>query len=136
MTVQHHESNNFYQQRDYKILPSYVETEEQAMAHWHLVPVMQLINSVICTPASGDVAEPDIEGKLVMAGYAVPTGDDGPVTRVEISLDSGKTWEETEIVQETPTRWSWALWRVKVGMSRMENANGTEGAWDTMGMER
>ena len=121
VTVQHHESNNFYQQRDYKILPSYVETKEQAMAHWHLVPAMQLmpINSVICTPASGDVAEPDIEGKLVVAGYAVPAGDDGPITRVEISLDRGKTWEETEIVQETPTRWSWALWRIKVDLRRL-----------------
>lgn len=128
ITIQRNESNNYYQQQDYKILPPHVETKEQAMENWHLVPAMQLmpINSVICTPETGDEIQPDAEGKVVVAGYAVPAGDDGPVTKVEISLDRGKTWEETDIVQEPPTRWSWALWGTKVDVRRLLPAEGGE----------
>lgn len=141
VTVQRDESNNYYQQQDYKILPPHVETKAQAMENWHLVPAMQLmpINSVICTPESGDTIEPDAEGKVIVAGYAVPAGDDGPVTKVEISLDKGETWEEANIVQETPTRWSWALWMTKVDVRRLLPSDGESSkriwsrAWDRGG---
>ncbi|KAF8420309.1 Mo-co oxidoreductase dimerization domain-containing protein, partial [Terfezia claveryi] len=84
------------------------------------------INSVICTPETGDEIQADAEGKIVVAGYALPAGDDGPVTKVEISLDRGETWEETDIVQETPTRWSWALWGTKVDVRRLMPTEGGE----------
>ena len=121
VTVQRCESNNYYQKQDYKILPPHVETAEQAMANWHLYPAMQLmpINSVIAIPASSSVIVPDFEGKVTVAGYAVPHGDDGPVSKVEISLNRGKTWEETEIVLENPTRWSWAIWRTRIDVKRL-----------------
>ncbi|KAF8469109.1 Oxidoreductase, molybdopterin-binding domain-containing protein [Kalaharituber pfeilii] len=121
VTVQRNESNNFYMQQDYKILPPHVETKEQAMENWHLVPPMQLmpINSVIAIPASGETIIPDADGKITVAGYAVPQGDDGPVIKVEISLDRGETWEEAEIVLEQPTKWSWAIWKTRIDFCRL-----------------
>src|SRR5690606_15964912 len=120
-TVRPQESNNYYMQQDYKILPDHVRTKADAMRNWHLVPPMQLmpINSIVGVPQSGETIVPDAHGKVLVAGYAVPQGGDGPVTKVEVSLDRGKSWEETAIVQETPTQWSWALWSIKVDASRL-----------------
>ncbi|KAI5799248.1 Oxidoreductase, molybdopterin-binding domain-containing protein [Peziza echinospora] len=129
ITVQRNESNNFYMQQDYKILPPHVTTKEQAMANWHLVPPMQLmpVNSVICVPESGDTVFPNKEGKVLVAGYALPQGDDGPVVKVEISLDRGASWEECEIALEAPTRWSWAVWRTYVDVGRLVAEKEEEG---------
>lgn len=127
--MQRQESNNFYMQHDYKILPPHVTTKELAMQHWHLVPPMQLmpINSIIATPSSGSVIMPDPkDGKIEVGGYALPQGDDGPVTKVEISLDRGTSWEEAEIVLEKPTRWSWAIWKARVDITRLIDDSGAE----------
>ena len=130
VTVQRHESNNYYMQQDYKILPPQVTTKEQAMAHWHLVPPLQFmpVNSVVATPASGSVVIPDKDGMVEVSGYALPQGDDGPVVKVELSLDMGQSWEEVEIVLGTPTRWSWALWRTRVSVERLRGGVGGEGS--------
>lgn len=59
-----------------------------------------------------------------MKGYALPHGDTGPVTRVEVSTDDGKTWEETKVLREDEghSKWAWALWNaaVKLGKGKDE----------------
>lgn len=109
ITVQDHESSNKYQQRDYKILPPDVQTKEQAEEVWHQIAAFQEIpiNSVITSPQEGDVVK---KGQsLVISGYALPQGDDGPIVKVEVSVDEGKIWKEAKI-PEKGSKWSWVLW--------------------------
>jgi sulfite oxidase len=127
ITVQAEESKNYYMQMDYKILPPFVETKQQAMEWWPRVPPIQglPINSVIAYPEPNSTVQLTAEGGFDVGGYALPQGDDGPVVKVEVSTDSGQSWDEAEIVApqnrewDTPEgkekyRWAWALWKYTV----------------------
>ncbi|KAF3935263.1 hypothetical protein ABW19_dt0203707 [Dactylella cylindrospora] len=112
ITVQKQESSNVYQQRDYKILPPEVNSREMAEGWWHRLPSLleMPVNSVIVSPESGaEISDPAVKA-LVISGYALPQGSEGPVVKVEVSTDGGKEWREAEIVSEKG-RWSWVLWR-------------------------
>ncbi|KAH8146809.1 uncharacterized protein LAJ45_09183 [Morchella importuna] len=129
ITVQRQESNNFYMQHDYKILPPFIETRAQAKSYWHLVPPLQSmpINSVIAYPARNEVIKLDnlINGELEVAGYALPDGDSGPVVKVEISIDQGKSWKEAKIMYPDAAevaeddgvdkyKWGWSIWKYRM----------------------
>ena len=113
------ESPNYYQNRDYKVLPENVKTADDAEAYWSKVPALQdmPINSVILSPRCGDSLPMNHDGKVVVKGYAVPGGSDGPVTKVEVSVDGQKTWVEAE-TGDQPGKWSWVLWHVHVKMEK------------------
>ncbi|KAF2816672.1 putative sulfite oxidase [Mytilinidion resinicola] len=122
ITVQLCESSNFYQQRDYKILPEEADCVEKAKEWWDKCPsiVDMPVNSVIAVPASESTVKRDENGVVYVKGYALPSGQDGPVTQVEVSADGGKTWVLAELAQaESPEKgvslkWSWTLWQAKV----------------------
>ena len=77
----------------------------------HVMPV----NSTIAIPAEGTSVERDADGCITVAGYATPSGDDGPVTKVEVSGDGGKTWTEAELIKHKEEgKWSWKLWQCKL----------------------
>lgn len=115
ITVQSIESDNYYQKRDYKILPPEATDRETAENYWDVVPAIQdmPINSVIATPQNGDTVKLDNDGMIEIRGYALPQGADGPVLRVEVSGDEGKSWSVAEFIGE-PGKWSWVLWRVRM----------------------
>ncbi|CAK5268584.1 unnamed protein product [Mycena citricolor] len=106
------ESPNFYQQRDYRILPPEVETKAAALPLWHKYPSMTALplNSVIASvkrvpnKASGY----DIHVK----GYAL-AGPNGNVVSVQVSHDNGESWMDASIIYQQG-RWSWTLWEVTV----------------------
>ncbi|KAF9048406.1 Oxidoreductase, molybdopterin-binding domain-containing protein [Panaeolus papilionaceus] len=102
------ESPNFYQQRDYKILPPTVENKVDALPLWSKYPCMTALplNSVV------GVVHPSDENKLFVKGYALP-GPRGNVKRVEISLDDGDTWQDTNITYQEGS-WSWTIWEAEV----------------------
>ncbi|KAI9884990.1 MAG: hypothetical protein M1823_003227 [Watsoniomyces obsoletus] len=121
ITVQQHESRNYYQQHDYKILPSEAVDWEVAERYWHTVPSVQdmPINSVIAIPSSGDVIQVSPDDKTFeVKGYALPQGDQGPVSKVEVSLDDGRHWTNAKITHggfdQGYGKWCSALWRVRV----------------------
>ncbi|KAF1996450.1 sulfite oxidase-like protein [Amniculicola lignicola CBS 123094] len=129
--VQTTESNNYYQQQDYKILPPEADTKEKADKWWGKVPAIQdmPVNSVIGVPKPDSVVKRDENGCVEVRGYALPSGADGPVTKVEVSGDGGETWTEAVLlgweesgkeVQEGDLKWAWCLWRasVKVGAGK------------------
>ncbi|KAJ9640061.1 hypothetical protein H2199_006295 [Coniosporium tulheliwenetii] len=95
------ESANFYQQHDYKILPPEVEDAESAAAWWHRTPALQEmpINSVVGVPPNGSTVKRDTEGMVTVKGYALPSGSNGPVVKVEVSADEGESWVEAEILE-------------------------------------
>lgn len=115
ITVSRRESDNFYQQKDYKILPATVRTHEQADKEgwWAKLPALQSnpINSVI-----GEVQRRE-DGTLEVVGYAVSGAAGGQVKRVEVSANRGKTWEEAEITYQEG-KWSWTLWRATVPVAQ------------------
>ena len=117
ITVQSTESENFYQKRDYKILPPEATNKKEAENYWDLVTAVQdmPINSVIGSPQNGETVKIAADGVIEVRGYALPQGADGPVTKVEVSGDEGKTWTAAEFIGER-SKWSWALWRVRIRM--------------------
>lgn len=116
VTVQAEESQNHYQQRDYKILPRQAVDKKTAERFWATAPAIQdmPVNSVIARPLSGETVQLTTEGKLIVEGYGLPKGDQGPVVRVEVSGNGGKTWIDARIVEGKEEKWGWVLWRAEV----------------------
>lgn len=116
---------NFYQHRDYKVLPPHVESYEDADKDgwWDKVDACEAmcINSVICEPGDGDKLE---AASLTIKGYAI-SGDGQRVNRVEVSLDAGQSWHQAEI-DYTPKSaisypkpreghyWAWCFWSLQL----------------------
>lgn len=123
ITVQATESGNFYQQYDYKVLPPEATDKETAKMHWNVTPAIQdmPINSVVALPQTGETLRNS--SQIVVKGYALPQGDQGPVTRVEVSADDGDTWMDATIVDGARDRgrWSWALWEIQITLEKGEN---------------
>ncbi|THX80121.1 sulfite oxidase-like protein [Aureobasidium pullulans] len=120
ITVQTMESSNFYQQHDYKILPPEAVDTESAEKFWDITPALQTmpVNSAIAVPEPGSRVERSAEGKVMVKGFALPSGDGGAVVKVEVSGDGGKTWTEAEIEHDADeSKWSWRLWRANIEMS-------------------
>ncbi|EEQ89434.1 hypothetical protein RJZ56_001944 [Blastomyces dermatitidis] len=126
ISVGPHESPNFYQQHDYKILPPEATTWEIAESYWPKVPAMQCmpVNSVVAVPGDDETVRRPPSGKLEVKGFAVPHGAEGPVTRVEVSADGGKTWVDAELnhgaesFNKGGSKWAWVLWRAEVPVEK------------------
>ncbi|KAI1620309.1 sulfite oxidase [Exophiala viscosa] len=126
------ESQNHYQQHDYKVLPPEATSPEKAeeLGLWDKTPAMQdnPINSVVAVPGEdGETLVRRDDGKVRIAGYAIPKGKDGPVVRVQVSIDRGGSWYDATIMDggdEHTThpanrgkprgKFSWVLWEVYV----------------------
>ncbi|KAF8650996.1 hypothetical protein AX16_004982 [Volvariella volvacea WC 439] len=100
------ESANFYQARDYKILPPEVETKEAAVSLWSKYPSMTRmpLNSVVAS------VSPLSEQTLLINGYAMP-GSCRNVAAVEVTIDGGATWHSAKITYQEG-KWSWTLWEL------------------------
>lgn len=154
------ESPNFYQQRDYKVLPPdvcflslyldhlqmvtrvsrQVETKESAKPLWSKYPSMTALplNSVVAH------ASRTSDDRLFVKGYAVP-GPSGNVKAVEVSIDEGSSWHPARITYQEG-KWSWTLWetelkcsgRSKKVHSRAIDSEGNvqpkEGVWNLRGV--
>ncbi|EAW14894.1 putative sulfite oxidase [Aspergillus clavatus NRRL 1] len=127
VTVSEHESRNFYQQLDYKVLPPEVVDRASAQRYWDRIPPMfdMPMNSVIGVPEDNDTVSLDSSGIMEVKGYAVPQGAHSPVTRVQVSMDRGMTWIEAMIEDAggENRRWCWVLWTAAV---RPEKGTGRE----------
>ena len=132
--VQGCESQNFYQQRDYKILPPEAINREVAEEYWDKVPAMldMPINSVIAVPQSGEIVTLDEKGEMVVRGYALPQGESGPVVQVEVSSDGGDTWSDA-VIESEKKKWCWVLWSKRVKMEKGEGRRLLCRATDTGG---
>ncbi|KAK2463475.1 hypothetical protein APHAL10511_004561 [Amanita phalloides] len=100
------ESPNFYQQRDYKVLPSHIETPDAAAELWKKYPPLTAlpINSVIASILKTS------ETSILVKGYATP-GSSGNITAVEVTVDDGIVWKPAKITYQEG-KWSWTLWEV------------------------
>ncbi|KAF8638711.1 hypothetical protein AX17_002006 [Amanita inopinata Kibby_2008] len=108
ISVSTSESSNYYQQRDYKILPSNIESSQAAESLWSKYPSMTALplNSVIASIMRTS------DTTILVKGYAVP-GLSGNVAAVEVTIDDGKSWNMARITYQE-SRWSWTLWEVEI----------------------
>jgi sulfite oxidase len=131
ITVQKEDSMNFYQQHDYKILPPEATDWESAENYWHQVPPMMdmPVNSIIGIPEDGDTIKADENGLVEARGYALPHGREGPIRKVEVSGDGGKSWTDADLSfggygdleseeSRRKIKWAWCLWRAKVKVEK------------------
>ncbi|KAI8058088.1 Oxidoreductase, molybdopterin-binding domain-containing protein [Syncephalis plumigaleata] len=114
ITVQPQESESFYQQRDYKILPPHVQ-EKDLSEWWPRLAAIQEMNvqSVICEPEEDELVR---GGPITIRGYAI-SGGGRSIERVDVSLDGGNTWGQAELYKTpaNPDRhWGWTLWSFRV----------------------
>lgn len=145
ITVAEEESSNVYQKRDYKVLPPTVTDMDQAQQYWEKVPAMleMPINACVAVPTYKSTVKLPDSGILEVKGYAVPQGHSGPVTRVEVSGDEGKTWVDAKLdygPSELASKWTWVLWRASIKMEKGEGkkifARATDRGGNTQDMEK
>lgn len=160
ITLQLQESPNFYQQRDYKILPPEATCVEEAKKYWHLCPSMMdmPINSIVGVPKSQSTVEVDEDHTVEVRGYAVPEGVYGPVVQVEVSANGGETWVSAHLDYgghgdikthegRRKVKWAWCLWHAQVKIEKGEgkgivcratdaggNSQREDGVWNLRGV--
>jgi len=112
ITIAAKESQDFYQQKDYKILPVTVDSHDKADSEgwWTKIPALQAnpLNSVV---ASIDIMNPpkdELHCDVLVKGYAL-SGAAGQVKKVEVSVDQGQKWITANINYQEG-RHSWTLW--------------------------
>ncbi|KAK3159223.1 hypothetical protein QOZ80_2AG0147400 [Eleusine coracana subsp. coracana] len=119
------ESESYYHYRDNRVLPSHVDAELANAEAWWYKPEYMInelnINSVITTPGHDEVLPINAlttQRPYTMKGYAY-SGGGRKVTRVEVTLDGGETWQVCNLEHpERPTKygkyWCWCFWSVEV----------------------
>ncbi|TFY64127.1 hypothetical protein EVJ58_g2827 [Rhodofomes roseus] len=111
------ESPNYYQARDYKVLPPEIENKEQAKDAWTKYPSMTTLplNSVIASITRRSPTE------IFVKGYAIGRGS-ARVTKIEVTLNEGTAWMPAKITYQGG-KWSWTLWSASVAVE--EGMHGT-----------
>ncbi|KAF9152178.1 hypothetical protein BG015_005667 [Linnemannia schmuckeri] len=115
--VQPQESTSFFQRRDYKILPPWIDSSNVDTAWDTTVSLGEMnVQCVICTPMEKEIIL--CPKPVIVKGYAI-SGGGRAIYRVELSVDGGKTWEPVDKIEQTPDKisgmyWAWALWEKKV----------------------
>ncbi|KAH8731857.1 sulfite oxidase-like protein [Phaeosphaeriaceae sp. PMI808] len=140
VTIQMEESESYYQQNDYKILPPEADCKEKAAEWWGKCESLQdmPVNSVVGVPKSESKVQRDADGTIEVKGYALPSGADGPVVKVEVSVDDGQTWMCADLVRDQGTgdaelKWAWCLWNAKVKVEKGKDISVLSRATDKSG---
>ena len=118
-----HETRNHWHYHDNRLLPPNITAEQGIKEGWFYKPeyiINELnVNSTIISPIHDEtVSLVGFDKEFDVGGYAY-TGGGRKVTRVEISLDKGKSWKLAEIDRkEKPNAygmyWCWIWWTYKL----------------------
>lgn len=109
ITLARKESPNFYQQRDYKVLPPDCETGEQAKPLWDKIPPINAlpVNSIIAS-----IEEHGEPVQVRVKGYAMGNGGEGgriDSVQVAVEGEGEEKWVDANITYQEG-KWSWTLW--------------------------
>lgn len=119
------ESENYYHYKDNRVLPSHVDAELANAEAWWYKPeyiINELnINSVITTPCHEEILPINswtTQRPYTLRGYAY-SGGGKKVTRVEVTMDGGETWQVCALDHpEKPNKygkyWCWCFWSLEV----------------------
>jgi DMSO/TMAO reductase YedYZ molybdopterin-dependent catalytic subunit len=110
ITVLNHEHDGFWMARAYRH-PGRPVPPGAAVAPEQMQSVTSLrVKSIISGPGDGAVVAAGTP--LVIRGTAW-SGDAGPVTSVEISTDTGRTWQSAAMRRDQRTDFGWRLWEYR-----------------------
>ncbi|CAG8522939.1 13426_t:CDS:2 [Ambispora gerdemannii] len=168
ITVLDKESDSHYHYHDNRVLPPHVDNELANKEKWWYKPdyiINELnINSAITSPAHDEqipFSSFVSTSCYTLKGYAY-SGGGRKVTRVEVSIDNGKTWTLTELTypelthplvmarKNKPLRrhWCWIFWELPVPILSLircseimvrawdasQNTQPQDPTWNVMGM--
>lgn len=83
------------------------------------------LNSDVLSPREGDTVT---AGAVEARGYAF-AGGDRYVTRVDVSIDGGASWNQAELLEDLG-RWAWRHWRITLDLAPGEHELLVR-AWDS-----
>ena len=136
-------SENHYHYFDNRVLPPHVDADLAYAEGWWYKPeyIINHMNInfamfeprhnsfVLDAPKASTEASTETMSTLKVSGYAY-TGGGHKIIRAEISLDSGKSWEITELTRPedeiaeargTDKHWCWAWWEDRSGHKKARN---------------
>jgi len=119
IVLSNEESQSTWHQKDYKC---FGPNESPATIDWDTAPsimefpVQSAITKVMET--TGHSSEETVEDPTVtISGFAC-SGGGRRITRVDVSADDGKSWNQAELLHQDESRghraWSWTQWRLVV----------------------
>ncbi|CAG8456356.1 537_t:CDS:2 [Acaulospora colombiana] len=136
ITVTNRESDNYYHFHDNRVLPPEYDAERANNEKiWYnpdyLINELN-INSVITSPAHGErisLSSFVSTSEYIIKGYAY-TGGGRKLTRVEVSLDDGKSWllasltcsedSHPSVLNRSARKyWCWIFWSIPVSIIRL-----------------
>ena len=95
---------NAYRKPDHPVAPMTALTPEQ------MKPVTSLqVKSVIASPRDNALVQ--VGKPLTISGVAW-SGDAGPVTAVDVSIDTGRTWKPATLIRSQETQFGWRQWEL------------------------
>ena len=126
ITVQDQPSEAKPQARDYKLFPPDVTKETANWGEGVTIYDMPL-NAAICEPAPHTALK---QGATTLRGYAQATAR--AITRVDVSIDDGRSWSQAELEHDPAAPWSWTFWQATVDLPNGEHELVVR-AWDSGG---
>jgi len=113
--------HGYFQHVVYRLLP-----EDGTVALGAGMPLgLIALNSDVLSPADGDTVD---AGPVQVRGYAF-AGGERHVTRVDVSLDAGASWTQTQLLEDLGP-WAWRHWQITVELSPGEHEILVR-AWDS-----
>jgi DMSO/TMAO reductase YedYZ molybdopterin-dependent catalytic subunit len=110
ITALDREHDGFWMKRAYRH-PGVPVKPGTAVAPEQMQPVTSLrVKSVIATPLDGSRV---VSGSPVVIRGVAWSGDAGPVTRVEVSVDAGRSWHATAMRNDQRTPFGWRQWEYR-----------------------
>lgn len=111
VTIRADEANGYYMQTAYRVPVTAIQPNS-GLPGTSMVPVESMVvKSLIASPAEGAQV-----GQVPVTVQGVAWSGEAPVTKVELSFDEGRTWEQARLVgEDEPYAWrQWQfLWRPK-----------------------
>jgi sulfite oxidase len=113
--------HGYFQHVVYRLLPA-----DQTPGPGRGMPLgLIAVNSDVLAPADRDTVA---AGPVTVRGYAF-AGGERHVARVDVSLDSGASWSQAELLEDLG-RWAWRHWQITVDLPPGEHEI-TVRAWDS-----
>lgn len=107
ITVLNKEWDGFWMKNAYR-QPTHPVAPGTALKPDQMVPVTSLkVKTVIASPVDGVVIPP---GTPVTVKGVAWSGDTGPVTAVDVSVDNGRTWKPASLRSDQQTQFGWRQW--------------------------
>lgn len=104
-------SDNYYQQRDYKLFPPEVTAQNADWTTGEMLGEMAT-DAVICIPAAGTALP---AGPVRVEGYAI-AGGNAQIIGVQLSADDGMTWQDACLLGEARP-FTWRFWQADLTLS-------------------